>query len=226
MLTTLLESKSRRVRDNRGTVASVTLHALIIFAAVFATAAGAPTHDAPDLQRLRYIRIPPAPETPQRSSPKGICYCFKPRIVAPMSIDIPITIPSIEIPVASASTEFSRSTSSVMRPSDSPGDAPSGGRRAYDISEVESGVTVIGNVVPEYPGALRSSGIEGRVVAEFVVTENGRVDVASLRILSSTNDAFVESIRRALSRMRFRPAMIGDHPVAQLVQQQFVFRLN
>ena len=62
--------------------------------------------------------------------------------------------------------------------------------------------------------------------AEFVVTEFGRADVGSLRIISTTNDAFAESIRRALPRMRFRAAKIGDREVSQLVRQNFVFRLD
>jgi TonB family protein len=102
----------------------------------------------------------------------------------------------------------------------------SGGRHAYDASQVETAVAVIGNEVPDYPPALRSSGIEGSVAAEFVVTESGRADVGSLRIISATNDAFAESIRRALPRMRFRAAKIGNRRVPQLVRQSFVFRLD
>ena len=226
MLTTLLESKSRGVRDNRGTAASVTLHALIIFAAIYATASGAPMRETRvNLTRLHWVPIPPPVELPKGPlTSRTSVERFVVRVPTP--VNIPTTIPPIEIPSPSLSSEFSPGTSGITRPSESSGSAAGDERRAYDASEVESGVTVIGNVVPEYPSALRSSGIEGSVVAEFVVTENGRVDLASLRILSSTNDAFVDSIRRALSRMRFRPAMIGEHPVAQLVQQQFVFRLD
>ena len=226
MLTTLFESKSRRVRDNRGPAASVTLHALLIFAAIYATASGAPIRETRvNPTRLHWVPIPPPVELPKRpltsrTSVEGFV------VRMPIPINIPTTIPSVDISSPSLSPDSSRSTSGITRPSDSPADASSAERRAYDASEVETGVTVIGNIVPEYPSALRSAGIEGRVVAEFVVTENGRVDVASLRILSSTNDAFVESIRRALARARFRPAMIAEHPVAQLVQQQFVFRLD
>jgi hypothetical protein len=47
-----------------------------------------------------------------------------------------------------------------------------------------------------------------------------------LRIISATGDGFIDAIRRALPRMRFRPARIGESAVAQLVQQQFVFKLD
>jgi TonB family protein len=84
----------------------------------------------------------------------------------------------------------------------------------------------IGVVSPEYPSALRSSGIEGHVTAQFIVNERGRFEESSLEILSATNTLFVESIRRALPHMRFKPAKIGDRSVPQLVRQEFSFVLD
>jgi protein TonB len=229
MLTTLLESRSRRVRDNRGTAASITLHAAIIFAAVYATATASVPKDNPfNPPALSYVTIPPAsaPAAPARADKPSRTSSSVPTLRAPIAVDVPTSIPSIDIPLSPLTSELSRTLSSSANASAPIGGAGNTGRRAYDASEVETAVSVIGNTIPEYPYALRSSGIEGRVIAEFVVTENGRVDVSSLRIISSTNELFVESIRRALSRMRFRPAMIGGEAVAQLVQQQFVFKLN
>jgi hypothetical protein len=61
MLTTLLESRSRRVRDNRGAAASITLHAAIIFAAVYATATGPLAKSDPvNPSRLHWV-TPAAP---------------------------------------------------------------------------------------------------------------------------------------------------------------------
>ena len=227
MLTTLLESRSRRMRDNRGTAASVTLHAAIIFAAVYATATGTIPKDNPINPPSIHWITPAPPFTPPTSASHNNAprtSSTVPLTRARIAVNIPTSIPSIDIPLPPVTSELTRNASA--HPSAPIGDAGANGRRPYDASEVESPVIVIGNTIPEYPSALRSSGIEGRVVAEFVVTENGRADVNSLRIISSTNELFVESIRRALSRMRFRPAMIGGHSVPQLVQQQFVFKLD
>lgn len=229
MLTTLLESRSRRVRDNRGTAASVTLHAAIIFTAVYATATASVPKDNPfNPPALHYVTIPPtsATVTPARANNPSRTSSTVPLSRAPIAVDVPTSIPSIDIPLAPVAPELSRNANSSASASAPIGEAGNPGRRAYDASEVETAVSAIGNTIPEYPSALRSSGIEGRVIAEFVVTENGRADVNSLRIISSTNELFVESIRRELPRMRFRPAMIGGHAVAQLVQQQFVFKLD
>lgn len=105
--------------------------------------------------------------------------------------------------------------------------AGSGAPGAYNPFEVDvETVAIMGTVRPEYPSALRATGIEGRVVAEFVVDERGRVDRQSFRVVSSTHNLFADAVRRALPRMRFKPARIGDRPVAQLVQQLFVFKLD
>ena len=73
---------------------------------------------------------------------------------------------------------------------------------------------------------MRASAVEGRVEAQFVVNEQGRVETGTFKVLNATNEAFAQAVRDALSRMRFRPAQIGKTNVAQVVQQAFVFNLN
>lgn len=228
MLTTLLESRPKKENDKRGAVASVGLHATIIFAAVYATATGAAAKGKPvDPPAIHWVTPPPrsAASNPViNSTPRSSAAT---RLANPLTapIDVPVSLPSIDLQARPVTTsEFVRGTS------DNPGvpnRLTSGSEsRAYIASEVELAVTVIGNAVPEYPSALRTAGIEGKVIAEFVVTELGRADPGSLRIIAATNDGFIDSIRRALPRMRFMPARVGDHSVPQLVQQQFVFKLD
>jgi len=228
MLTTLLESRSHHARDTRGTVVSVGLHATIIVAAIYATATAGPAKDKPvNPPALHWVITPPpavasTPLPDRRPSGSTTTPPANPLVVP---IEIPTSLPSINLndpPVTSSDfVRGSPANSGVTNQA-----TPATGKRAYDVSEVEVPVAVIGTTAPEYPSALRSAGVEGKVVAEFVVTELGRADVRSLRIITATNDAFVESIRRALPRMRFHPATIGGQAVAQLVQQQFVFKLD
>jgi TonB family protein len=228
MLTTLLESRQIKENDKRGAVASVGLHATIIFAAVYATATGAPPKDKPvNPPPLVWVRTPPTPSTntavPDNTPRTSTTAAPANPIVVP--IDIPTSLPSIDLQAQPVTAiDFVRGTPSNAGIPDPA--APANGRRAYDASEVEVAVSAIGATAPEYPSSLRNAGIEGKVVAEFVVTELGRADEGSLRIISATNDGFVEAIRRALPKMRFRAARIGDRTVAQLVQQQFVFKLD
>jgi TonB family protein len=232
MLSTLLESSSRQTRNNRGTIASVTVHAAIILGAVYATATGAVAKDKPDdptiihwvpTQEPRSAAAARAPRHPASTGRVARTPVFQ-----SFPVDVPTSLPSIEVALAPITSEF---VPNAIGHADSSqralaGEQGGGERRAYESSEVEVAVTAIGNTIPDYPLTLRSSGIGGSVAAEFVVTESGRADLTSLRIISATNNAFAESIRRALPRMRFHAARIGDREVPQLVRQSFVFRLD
>jgi len=92
--------------------------------------------------------------------------------------------------------------------------------------EVETPAAALGGATPEYPSTLRETGVEGRVILEFVVNERGRVDMSSVKVVESSNALFTASVRAALSGMRFRPAKIGGRAVKQYVSQPFSFKLN
>jgi len=96
----------------------------------------------------------------------------------------------------------------------------------YSEFQVEQQVQAISGTQVTYPEALRSSGVEGEVQAQFVVNEQGRAESGTFKVLNSPNSAFSDAVRRALSGMRFRAAQIGGQKVSQIVQQTFVFKLN
>ncbi|HVT38716.1 MAG TPA: M56 family metallopeptidase [Gemmatimonadaceae bacterium] len=78
---------------------------------------------------------------------------------------------------------------------------------------------------PLYPSILKSAGIEGEVLASFVVGPEGLADTASFKVLKSTHELFTIAVRNALSAMRFVPAEVRGRKVRQLVQQPFVFAI-
>lgn len=82
-----------------------------------------------------------------------------------------------------------------------------------------------GSGSPRYPAALRSAGVSGEVLAQFVVGTDGRVDVSTFKAVRSTDAQFTQAILDALPSMRFTPAQVGDAAVKQLVQQPFVFQI-
>lgn len=228
MLTTLLESKSTHERNRRGAIASVGFHAAVIFVAVYATASGTQPEmlkDPPTI--VHWVPTPAAkPATPTLPAPRSKPSAAAPRTIV-VPVEIPTTIPPINLsarPVTPADfVPVAHSNDTAVASAPTSGDR---GGRAYDISEVEIPVASLGGVAPEYPSALRSSGVEGKVSAEFVVNEKGRAEISSLRILSTTNDLFSDAVKRALPRMRFKPARIGNHNVPQLVRQEFSFVLD
>lgn len=123
-------------------------------------------------------------------------------------------------------------------PSDTQGRDKSGGQprpdgvplapdQAYFDYQVERPVAPIpGTGSPRYPDILRSAGVEGEVLAQFVVDTTGRVEIGSFKVLRSSHELFEAAVRIALPSMRFLPAEVGGRKVRQLVQQPFVFALS
>ena len=225
MFDTLLESRSRRQRSAGGTIASVGAHTALITAAVLATAnAHVQPRITPEL--IHTIYFPPrpvaVPARPSDGSPgKSVT---TPVIPFVDTRRIGISVPTVDMSAAS--------TTPIDLPSHPPGglgasETAASPRGIFDANQVEKQVALIaGSATPRYPEVLRSSGVEGQVMAQFVVDESGRAEVDSVRFLRSDNRLFEEAVRSVLPRLRFTAAEIGGRKVRQLVQMPFVFTLN
>jgi TonB family protein len=96
----------------------------------------------------------------------------------------------------------------------------------YLASQVDKEVVITHNVVPEFPAALKNDQQRGEVVARFVVDVNGRVDMDTFEVVSSTDPRFVQAVRDAVSLTRFVPAELGGRKVKQVVQVPFIFAVR
>ncbi|MEP6549548.1 MAG: TonB family protein [Gemmatimonadales bacterium] len=181
----------------------------------------APTPKVVQVQLPKYVA--PAP-------PKG----FK---VLPPALNIPTTIPTVDLSKAITNeNDFSGkgvaggSSKGVKGGTGKEGDTGKSAGVAdhgpYMEFQVEKPVEKIGGAVPDYPLGLRDAGVEGEVMAQFVVNESGRYESGTLKILSSSNPQFTAAVKDALPRMRFSAAQIGGRKVQQLVQMPFQFNIK
>jgi protein TonB len=191
----------------------------------------------------------PKPKTPEPPRPKLVVE--QPKVEAPAPpkgfqvlpppVSVPTKLPSIDLSKAITNeNDFSGkgvAGGSASGVKGGTGDADSKGKEAgvkaeeehhgpYMEFQVEKPVEKIGGEAPEYPSSLKDQGVEGSVVAQFVVNENGRADPGTLKILSSSNPAFTAAVKEALPRMKFSAAQIGGKKVSQLVQMPFQFHLQ
>ena len=95
----------------------------------------------------------------------------------------------------------------------------------YLEGEVEVRPERISGPFPRYPEMLRQAGIEGRVLLEFVIEQDGTVDSSSLHVLESTNRAFEGPARAVIEGSLYRPGEVDGEPVSVLVSQQIGFTL-
>lgn len=82
------------------------------------------------------------------------------------------------------------------------------------------------SAAPGYPPNLLAKDVEGEVVTTYVVDTTGYADTTSLVVVSATDTEFARSVREALPYMRFRPALLRNRKVRQLVSQTFLFRIT
>lgn len=226
MLATLLESKPKKERTRAGVALSVGAHSILIGAALYATAQARP-ETSKSTEMVRPVYFPPAmqlthSQTPATNGSRAPVF----RFVVPT---IDMSVPTVEIP-ATLSRPGDFPAGGVFGPAvDGPpnGNPEPGDNAPFLAAQVEKQVSLApGSKPPRYPETLRAAGIEGRVVAAFVVSDLGLVEEGSIKILSSDNPLFNDAVKSALGRMRFVPAEIGGKKVRQLVQMPFLFTLS
>ena len=236
MFNNLLESKPKKEKRGGGTVASIVMHSILVGLAVYATANAAIQNEKPRQEKIDFVETPkdepppPKDEPPPPPPPDVVAAPPPPKgfqvLTAP--VEIPDVIPDIDL------------SKKVTDENDFSGKGVAGGSakgveggkavvqtdQPYFEFQVEKPVVPApGSTSPRYPDMLRQAGVEGEVLAQFVVDTTGRAEAGSLKILKSSHDLFIQSVRNALPQMKFIPAEVGGRKVKQLVQQPFTFSI-
>ena len=234
MFTVLLESRAAHARRLGSTVASAILHGAILAGAVALTLPdrGNATPPPRDVSPVKYVRFPSrerasATPLPAHSPPSPLSRPDFPSIAPP---DVtPIALPAVDVGPALAPDQLligGGSHSAAPAGASALGPALGSGDAA-NASAVDRAPRTLGRVEePRYPARLRAAGIEGVVMAEFVVDTLGRAELDGLRFPVSANPLFDASVREALARYRFQPGEIAGRKVRTRVQLPFEFRLS
>jgi protein TonB len=227
MLNRLLKSKGYHERSVSGAVASVTAHTALIGLAIYATAQPR-VQTSPPAQVVRpFYFAPPEPPAPSVSAPGTPATPIGHRLLF-VNPAVSITLAPIDIPPTTiGAADFGRDAIGDLASSGTVHPASEGGNATFRAEQVERQVSLVaGGAAPRYPEVLRMAGVEGRVVAQFVVDVGGRVEEGTVRLIRSDNALFDEAVRASLARMRFTPAEIAGRKVRQLVEMPFVFALS
>jgi protein TonB len=179
----------------------------------------------PKVQAPKVVNVPLPKDVPV-APPQG----FK---VVPPAVTVPTSLPTVDLSKALTNeNDFSGkgvaggSSSGTKGGTGNEGDAGAADHGPYMEFQVEKAVEKIGGAAPEYPAALKADGVEGEVLAQFVVNESGRYESGTLKILKSSNPAFAAAVKDALPGMKFSAAQIGGKKVQQLVQMPFQFHIT
>jgi protein TonB len=237
MLKNLLESKAQKQKRLGGSITSVIFHAAVVVALVIVTKNAGLSNEKPKEEKVDFVEVkkdepkPPEPDKPPPPPdatvapppPKGFQVLSAP-------IEIPNVIPDIDLSKkVTDEADFSGKgvAGGVAKGVEgAKGPVPQGDQPYFDFQVEKPVVAAPGSQGPQYPDMLRSAGIEGQVLAQFVVDTTGRADMTTFKALKTDNDLFTTAVKNALQRMRFLPAEVGGRKVKQLVQQPFQFSLN
>jgi protein TonB len=234
MFNNLLESKPQKEKRGKWTVGSTLMVGGLIALSAYATASAAIEAEKPKEEKIDFVEVkqeePPPPEPEPAPPPPDVVAAPPPPkgfqvLTAP--VEIPDVIPEIDL------------TKKVTEEADFSGKGAVGGTskgveggtavvsdQAYFEFQVEKPVAPAGGCSPKFPDMLRSSGVSGEVLAQFIVGTDGKVEPGSFKALKSDHDMFTASVKSSLSCMKFLPAETGGRKVKQLVQQPFAFNLT
>lgn len=239
MFDNLLESNAKRERRTGGTIVSFVIHTILIAAASYGTMQAKQELEKPKAEKVEFVEVkkadePPPPE-PERAPPPPDAVAAPPIAKGFQVLTAPIEIPDVlpEIDLSKSVTNEDDFSGKGVAGGISKGvvggivpDKVDAGQTYFEF-QVEKQVTpASGNPVPRYPDMLRSANIEGEVIAQFVVGQDGKAEMGTFKVLKSSHDQFTEAVKNVLPRMRFLPAEVGGQKVKQLVQMPFVFGLN
>lgn len=232
----LLESRARRQRRTGGVVLSVVTHVTIIGAVTVVTARGAGAPRAREKAVVVHFRPPPPVKSVERpptarvvTSPQefhgpqvNITTVVAPNVVPP-------SLPPIDMTRGLAADSIIVGGTASQGHSGLPGrtldltqdDGDRGAWRGADLL-----MRITASAKPRYPENLRTAGIDGRVLVRFAVDTLGRIDPASVEIVSSTHELFTNAVRQVLGSFRFKPAESGGRRIRALAEMPFEFSIE
>lgn len=94
----------------------------------------------------------------------------------------------------------------------------------YDLDKLNSPPKIMFMRSPIYPDELIQKEIEGDVLLEFIITENG--SVANIKVLESDHILFSEAARAAVKDAKYRPGIYEWKPVACRMRLPIPFRIR
>jgi len=95
----------------------------------------------------------------------------------------------------------------------------------HEIFEVDTRPQLVRHFQPVYPFSAKRKNIEGRVTVRFVVDKTGMV-LNPFVIDATPEGVFEDAALKAVSRWRFKPAILNKTPVDVYVVVPLTFELN
>lgn len=228
MFDNLIESQQKRQRRFGQTLFSLAVHAVLIFLAVKATQMTAEVIATPTVDTsLSFLKPPEPPPEPPPPPPEDVIVSANPPPKGFQTVvavaDIPKDIPPVNL------------NEKAFDPRDFTGKGVEGGIAAGvagGTGPVDLGSVVTSAEADEQPRLVSAgpkvvppgmAGVPARVQFQFIIDTTGHAESNSFKLMSATNQLFVESAKSMLLKSVFKPGRLAGHPVRTQVIQSVSF---
>ena len=187
--------------------ASLVIHSAMFAGVVYATLHGAPRDDHVRMYTTVVLLAPQEQQKAADPPPVQLADALQ----GFQTVDLPAQIPT-DIPPVDLQQRFD--------PKDYSGSGVEGGlsrNEVYAEGLVEERPALLSAPPPIYPALLKQAGIQGRVILPAVIDTTGRVEPASVRIMTSPHPAFDQPTRDWVLKALFRPARLHGRGVRVLI---------
>jgi periplasmic protein TonB len=233
-------SRKRTVWTANTIATSIIAHALVLgFAAYASVHASPPKREVADIVDIGAPPPPPPPIEEQKEKPTPPAPADAPppqpgqTVELPAPDKVPTEIPKIDLNeqplhpyevtgIGTTGTTYDPHATVQTPPSPAPG-PPGDGPQVIEAAELGE-IPALANrgevqriLQRTYPPTLRDAGVAGEAQLQFIINTDGTVDASSVKVVSSSQEAFGDAARRAVERFRFRPATMMGEPVRVLI---------
>ncbi len=160
---------------------------------VYESAFGTEYVSIEDIPATDQLRVPPAPSRPMIPVPTMDESIPEDVTIMDTALMVDTPMPSMGTPGVSAGS-------------------PNGMSSNRTYTTYDEAPELVKMVIPAYPEEAKRKNIEGRVMFQIVVDENGHV-VEAIVISAIPPGIFEEAAREAIMQWRYRPAKIRDRPI-------------
>jgi len=220
----LIESKRKKTtKKSFGVgVVSLTVHTVIIAAAVYATLNAGQTDNTVKVDTAMVFIDQQQQQKPPEQQPVQLDVPLKgfQTVVAPEVI--PTNIPPVNLQEKFDPKDYS---GTGVEGGLATGIVPTG-NEVFMEAIVEEKPSVLSGPQPQYPELLRQAGIQGRVMVQAIIDTTGRAEPPSLKVISSPNPGFDQPAKTYVLKALFRPARVHGRAVRVLINIPIDFKIT
>jgi TonB family protein len=219
----LIESrrKSNRKRIFGVGFVSLTIHTVLIAAAVYATLNAGQTDNSVKVDTT-VVYLQQQQQKPPEQQPVQLDVPLKgfQTVVAPDVI--PTNLPPVNLqehfdPKDYSGTGVEGGIATGMVPT---------GNEVFMEAIVEEKPSVLSGPIPVYPELLKQAQIQGRVIVQAVIDTLGRAELNSVKVLQSPNPGFDQSAKNYVLKALFRPARVHGRAVRVLINIPIDYKIT